>query len=951
MPDPKTQAYENIRALVETFRNEGIQAEAEIRTRTVFINRFFAALGWNVENRQQVVYEDKAGKSGRPDYGFYTQGVLRFFVEAKTPQSKLETDRAAAFQLRRYGWSAKLSLSILTNFQEFAVYYCLAKPDETDPSDQARLEYLRYEQYEDPTVWDFLYETFSRQAVEGGALERYIQTKQSKKALRLPRPLAVDEDFLNLMDSWRIQLAKSLHQVKNLAPSLTQDQFNQAVQRTIDRIIFLRVAEDRGIDPWGLEELSKPHQSNLYQALLDIFRRADTRYNSGLFYFSPRRDRSGEADTLASQITFSDQVLQSILRGFYEKPYRFDVIPADILGSVYERFLGKLIVRQNGHIEVQEKPEVRRAGAVYYTPKYIVDYIVAQTLGKLLPGPEAAKGPPTLSLVDPACGSGSFLIAAYQYLLDWYLDFYRQQPKNYRSQLLSIDNDFQLSLKERKRILLAHIYGVDIDPQAVEVAKLNLLLKVLEVKRGAMLEQQALLREHILPELEANIQCGNSLIGTDYATEQTPQAEKERLFDWEVRFREVMAAGGFDVVIGNPPYDLVFNEKSKKHLEDLYPEFKRNNDLYAAFVTKAMEVTKKGGLHSFIIPNTYIRGPYFTALKQKMRSEADIISVLDFGNMKIFPNVEVFTSIYLLKKTEQVHSLEFTIFSLINSLESFPHQLKVDLISSDTLETLIWTPTNSDSLGVRLAMQFPNLGKLALVKDIGLNYWTKGREKVRGNAIAARVLYQGDKRNPGDIPYLKGRDIGRYGIRFGDNWLKFDYQAYLNPDVDVFRFSPKFLRVKKKLLYRQTSSELIATLDTSGYLVDKTLHVILWKDPNQAMQLEYLLGIFNSRLLNYLYQNLAEEKGRAFAQVKTFRTKQLPIRTIDPANPADVQAHEQMVVLVNQMLDLQAQLATKPDDSFLQQRVAKVDMAIDALVYQLYSLTENEIAIVEGRVP
>ena len=260
---------------------------------------------------------------------------------------------------------------------------------------------------------------------------------------------------------------------------------------TIDRIIFLRICEDRGIERYEkLKEVSE--QANVYAGLCQLFRQADLRYNSGLFHFKDEKDISGAADNLTLNLILDDKVLRQILGSLYypDCPYAFAMISADILGQVYERFLGKVIRLTPGHqAKVEEKPEVRKAGGVYYTPTYIVDYIVKNTVGKLLEGltpKQAAK----IKVLDPACGSGSFLLGAYQYLLDWHADWFaKNEPEkwargNNPAVYQGMGNEWKLTTPEKKRILLDNIHGVDIDSQAVEVTKLSLLLKVLEGESG-----------------------------------------------------------------------------------------------------------------------------------------------------------------------------------------------------------------------------------------------------------------------------------------------------------------------------------------------------------------------------------------------------------------------------------------------------------------------------------
>jgi len=274
--------------------------------------------------------------------------------------------------------------------------------------------------------------------------------------------------------------------------------------------------------------MSLRNGTQAYQRLCQLFQDADDRYNSGLFHFREEKDRTSSPDDLTLDIAIDDKTLKDIFTNLYypDSPYEFSVLPADILGQVYEQFLGKVIRLTPGHrAVVEEKPEVKKAGGVYYTPTYIVDYIVKQTVGKLVedkkPGPRGTVS--KLKILDPACGSGSFLIGAYQYLLDWHRDQYiTDDPEKWakgRKPCLyqGPGGDWRLTTDERKRILINNIYGVDIDAQAVEVTKLSLLLKVLEDESSETIGKTLeLFQERALPDLGSNIKCGNSLIGPDF---------------------------------------------------------------------------------------------------------------------------------------------------------------------------------------------------------------------------------------------------------------------------------------------------------------------------------------------------------------------------------------------------------------------------------------------------
>lgn len=458
----------------------------ETQLRREFLDPFFKALGWDVDNQagyaeayKDVVHEDAiriGDRAKAPDYCFRIGGTRKFFLEAKKPAVDIKEDVAPAYQLRSYAWSAKLPLSILGDFEEFAFYDCRIKPHKDDPAATARVFYCTFREYADK--WDEIASIFSREAVLKGSFDRFAESTKAKKGTA-----EFDEDFLATIEGWRKELAQNLA-LRNL--KLSQRQINFAVQRIIDRIIFLRICEARGIEDYGrLRALI--NGDRLYPRLAQLFEAADARYNSGLFHFKKEPGRHEAPDELTLELAVDDKLLRDILSGLYypDSPYRFSVISADILGQVYEQFLGKVIRLTEGHrAVVDDKPEVKKAGGVYYTPTYIVDYIVAQTVGKLVEG-KTPKQVEKIRVLDPACGSGSFLIGAYQFLLDWHLQFYTANDpvkwaKGKKPALVQTGGGWKLTIAERKRILLANIYGVDIDAQAVEVTKLSLLLKVLE---------------------------------------------------------------------------------------------------------------------------------------------------------------------------------------------------------------------------------------------------------------------------------------------------------------------------------------------------------------------------------------------------------------------------------------------------------------------------------------
>lgn len=638
----------------------------ETRVRIDYINPLFELLGWDVTNRegnspayQDVVHEDAikvGGAHKAPDYGFRVGGSRKFFVEAKKPSVSINDNPLPAFQLRRYAWSARLPLSILTDFEEFAVYDCRVPPDKDDNPRIARSTFLTYDTYVDK--WDDIAATFSREAVLAGSIDAYAETAKSRRGTS-----TVDAVFLKEIESWRELLARDLA-LGN--PGLTRRELNFAVQMTIDRIVFLRMTEDRGIEDYGrLQALL--NGGHVYERLRELYRQADERYNSGLFHFHSERGRTEPHDELTLGLAIGDAPLRQIIRNLYypESPYEFSVLPIEVLGQVYEQFLGKVIdIAPDRQVTIEEKPEVRKAGGVYYTPKYIVDYIVKHTIGALLegkkPGPRGVAS--KLRIVDPACGSGSFLIGAYEYLLDWHRDRYIEDgPQKHRKELFQgLGGQWLLTTSEKKRILLNSIYGVDIDPQAVEVTKLSLLLKVLEGETAeSLVTQLTMFRERALPDLSNNIKCGNSLIGPDFYDNQqmsfldTEEQYRINVFDWKTGFSEIFDGDnpGFDAVIGNPPYILLQDHfRDDRQLDYFRANFDVASykiDTYHLFIERAVELACEGGRCSLITPANFLTNNHLANLRRFLlqRSHIDRITVIDEG---VFRGISVDNAIFVV---------------------------------------------------------------------------------------------------------------------------------------------------------------------------------------------------------------------------------------------------------------------------------------------------------------
>lgn len=987
MPIPK-----EIIELIDRFKRnrESYQSGKynETQVRLEFIDPFFKALGWDIHNEQgyaeaykDVIHEDaiKIGAFMKaPDYCFRIGGTRKFFLEAKKPSVNLKDDLTPAFQLRRYAWSAKLSLSILTDFEEFAVYDCRVKPVKTDKASTARIMYLTYNQYIEQ--WNEIADVFSRDAVLKGSFDKYaVSTKRRGTA-------EVDVAFLKEIESWREMLARNIA-LRN--PQLTTRELNYAVQQTIDRIIFLRICEDRGIEQYG-HLMQHLNGEGVYKRLWKLFRDADARYNSGLFHFEKEKDRSEPPDELTPTLAIDDKPLKEIIKNLYypDSAYEFSVLPADILGQVYEQFLGKVIRLTAGHrAVVEDKPEVKKAGGVYYTPTYIVDYIVKNTLGKLLEGKKPAQVA-KLKILDPACGSGSFLIGAYQYLLDWHLEWYMNnnpkkwakgrssaiyqvsisspsQPSSLRG-IRRVDDaaissrasgTWRLTTAKRKEILLNNIYGVDIDTQAVEVTKLSLLLKVLEGET-----QLSLFHERALPDLGNNIKCGNSLIGPDFYDNQqlgllVDEEERYRInaFDWDKEFPEIMQSGGFNAVIGNPPYVHArsgrLEQADKVYYANEFETAEYQINTYALFLEQGMKVLSNNSYLGMIVPNYWLSTDSDSRLRHLLFLDNSVREIANVFN--VFANATVDTLLIVAQKTRPNRfPKQFQVKGIDRALRSITERLAAIRDNSWAHQEMHTINSETENVSISFAKQVSLKGNALLKQYFDFKFGMKPYEQGKGEPAQTREMMDHriydskTKRDETYKPLLRARNVRRYHLAWAGDWIKYGQNLAAPRDPQIFE-GPRIL------IQRIVSGAYLEGTYTDEPIVCNTDVITLKPLPGLPgiSHIYFVLGILLSRACAAFLKGENVNLDRAaFPKINANTLENFPLPQTASENGRDQARYNKMVELVEQMLELHKQLAaakTPNEQTAIQRQIDVTDHQIDQLVYELYDLTDKEIKIVE----
>ncbi|MGV8964263.1 MAG: Eco57I restriction-modification methylase domain-containing protein [Candidatus Saccharimonadaceae bacterium] len=930
----KETAYAKISDLVdrfdEHFGSYTNSAYNETLTRRDFIDPFFKTLGWDIDNEQgyaeayrEVIHEDKVkvgGATKAPDYSFRIGGGKRlFFVEAKKPSIAIKNDILPAYQVRRYGWSAKLPISIITDFEEFAIYDCTKKPELADKASVARIKYLTYKDY--LAEFDFIWDTFSKEKVLKGSFDKFVLGSANKKGTA-----TVDKEFLLSLDKWRTYLATSISWNNK---NLDEDEINFVVQQTIDRLIFLRIAEDRSIEPYAnLQNALK--QGNYYQNLFSIFRDADDKYNSGLFDL--------KKDKYSKDVHIDNKVIKTIINEMYypECPYEFSVLPVEILGSAYEQFLGKVIrITPAHHAKIEEKPEVRKAGGVYYTPQYVVEYIVKNTVGKLVEG-KTPKEVSVLKIVDPACGSGSFLIGAYQYLLDWHKNYYSGNGKLTKGSKATLTIEGNLTTAEKKRILLNNIYGVDIDVNAVEVTKLSLLLKCLEGETSASIAHQlSMFNERVLPTLENNIKSGNSLIDIDFYASHIDFGEEKKIkpFSWQKNFIEVFNQGGFDAVIGNPPYVLLQNLEKREVFDYTSQKFqsaKYKIDTYQLFIEQSIILLKTGGLLGFITPNTFLKNIHAEPLRKYIFKNTIIKEILLLG-YSVFSAASVDTCVFIFNKGIPTNKSEL-FFNKADVAFEVKHisMIKQFTFSDNNRMDFNFHVSENDSKILNKIER----NTIPISNFCGAYF---GIQTFDRNKFVSK-----EKLNENYVPIIDGANIEPYKLKPPKEFVNYIPSSIKSGGNEtIYR--------QDRICIRQIGAFPIATFVPANIFTLNTIYNVYLKE-NIIVSLKYFLGVMNSKATEFFWKKNNSDEKKTFPKVKKEAILSIPIPIISKYN---TQYYDEIVKLVDHILQLNQEKSETNLQTKITQLESKIDYCenrINEIVYQLYDLTPDEIKIVEDKI-
>lgn len=830
----------------------------EASLRQEFLNPFFRALGWDIENKaglilphREVEIESRTrigGRQKRADYLFRTHPADRFVCEAKKPAEELNA--TYVFQAKRYAWNKGLALAVLTDFEEMKVFIVGGKPfkDEPDVGLWKTWHFLQY-----PIVAQDIWNLLSRERTAAGSIDQLIESLPKRPTakgkakqgwlIKPDRSRALDTDFLNFLDEARRELASDLLRHNDRADLIEGTQLNEAVQRILDRILILRICEDRDID--------------------------------------------------------TGRPLDRMVRSWRDDGESRTGVPL-VSGKARQQPL-----------ELHEEPPAHYGGSGLRAPKGTLWHALVRHFRSL------DRRPPS------------------------HIPFFNGNlfKPHFSEELVVSDDWLGHFLDELGDEESPYLFN----PQAVEVTQLSLYLKMLEHENRATLEHERELfgsGDALLPPLENNIKCGNSLIASDFSM-MPEDLVRVHAFDWRVQFRAIMSAGGFDAVIGNPPYRMLQPHNTEKpeleYLKEHYVAAAFKIELFHLFLQRGVSLLKQGGLHGYIIPTTLLNNVYAQSLRRWLMDRASIQSI-SVAKGRVFEEADVHTLVLVLGSEPDARargqSQAATTAELDAGFAASPgHFARVRQSRFSALPGAVWNILLNEGnapLLERLISEFTPLEKVA---KINRGLITGDRDKF----FAPRKL--SEKYHP----VLAGGDVHRYCANTPTEFVKFERPASAGGcwDAEV-HLAPH------KIVIRQIGVEPTATLINEPIPVTGNIFTVR---ANSLSEEKLLLALINSKLVACFWKIMFGDFKKSFPQVTIFSLSQVPVRMADLKNPSDRVRHDRLVGLVDKMLALTPKLRAATADGerqTLQNAVTATDQQIDALVYELYGLTPEEIALVEG---
>lgn len=963
----------------------------ETQVRNEFLDPLFEILGWDIRNtagkntnEREVLLEEPlkanaASHTKKPDYTFRLYGERKFFLEAKKPCVRIEREDDPAKQVRRYGFTAGLKISVLSNFEHLYIYDTSNPVEQNDTRLKAIVREYKYTDYEDAA--EELLEFLGKDSVYSGRFDEIwseIELNVNHKS--------IDELFLKQINDWRLILGTEI--LRN-NPEIKMEELGDVVQSYINKILFLRVCEDRSIEAY--QSLLQIADHNSHQELIAKFKAADSRYNSGLF----------EEKLSAEIIDNVSSSFWSIIRELYypQSPYSFAVLSSDILGKIYEIFLSQRLAVIDGKLSITNKPENEDRDIVT-TPNFIVREILRQTMKDKLAQLTDVQ---ILSLkcADIACGSGAFLLETFQLLCDSLVDIYTLNDK---SKLIQTDvNTYKLKFEVKRNVLTNCIYGVDKDFNAVEACKFGLLLKILEGEDDSTIASF----HPVLPNLDNNIFYGNSLLESSDVQEN--QVEEINPFD----FGELK----FDYIVGNPPYmkteDIKeFTPNEHKLYPNRYKSAYKQYDKYFLFIERAFKLLKENGSMGYIVPSKFMKVGAGKELRNFLSINKAVKAITSFGAHQVFSDKSTYSCIIVLQNKENDSFKYSEIDSLakwrIRDLTSFSeNEQNVSLMGKETwvlcsnrLQSIfnlilnqsvplseivgddyifngiqtsankvyIFQPESED----RQYYYFKyNKQHYQVEKKVTKPYFktVSGVDSLntyRTLKPNARVIFPYKKRTDGKLDIIKLSTI-QHKYPYFYNYLTAIQSELDRPNRDIkptptiknewHRYgrhqSLEACEISEKIIVGVLAQENKYAIDTNGTLVSSggtAGYCIVSVPTDSHYSIYYIQAILGSIQGEWLASLYGEIFRGGFIARGTKVLKQIPVRTIDFSNPDDVKAHNEIVERQKSLISLGDRIAATGNNirklTPLKRQFELLKAEQQQAINNLYGMTDEELRLI-----
>jgi len=884
----KETAKQQIKDLVKEFFNipeEERDKKPEEQIKFLFIEPLLEALGWK---KQEIEKEPRVLK-GRADYILRLENKNVLVIEAKRTGVSLTEEEGR--QAVSYAYHQKIKFAVLTNFNEVRIYHALSNIKNITKNllkDKIGYLWIKCENFE--KQFDRLW-LLSRESFEKEEINKLLSAKDE----RLSKP--IDESILDDLLQFREWLSKDL---KKLRTYLTKEQIDEVVQILIDRLIFMRSVEDRGLEEKDfLLKMVNDFQEGrttrrIWESLLTEFRRFDTEYNSKLF----------QEGVLEKEAFFDEDTLIKFINGLYfgtkaqQEKYMFDSIPGDLLGDIYEQYLGTILSGTEKRVKLESETGKRKKMGIYYTPSYIVDYIVKNTVGEYIRD-KSIDEILNVKILDPACGSGSFLIRAFREVCNVIESKLKNGEKSEKWATFK-NYSGRLNLSQKTTILVNCIFGVDLDEKAVELAQLNLLLKILD-------DETRETKKRLLPNMKDNIKCGNSLI-------DDRKVAGDKAFNWHAQFPDIFRQGRFDVVIGNPPYGAKLNEQEREFISKKFDYSKSYKNTALVFIEKSLDLLKQDGYFGMIVPKSIA----FSQLWEPGRKliKEPLVKVVDAS--KAFEDVLLEQVIIILNKAGGTKSY---ILQDITSGES----ITIDKKFVDSTDSIILHEEKKDFEIFKKMTKSPK-------------YLSEITKTSRGLPFQRNLIKERTK-----CPIIKGKTISRYNSEFSDEYLP---EKIVEQNRDKVGFLQKPKIISQRIVAHVTKPKdhiiIMSALDKNGLITVDTVENTIITD--KSYTLEFLLCLLNSKLISWYAYRYIFSKAIRTMDLDDYYLGKIPL-------PSTKMGNSVFIDLANKMLELQKRyhnpkIAGHEKDQ-LKQQITNTDYEIDEEIYKLYGITEEEKKIIE----